>query len=162
MPTQFGKRKKEKKKKKKKRNSWKEKLADELHKPIKRKFPRRSVIVFNKNEIWSADLVDLQAFSSFNKGFKYILTVTDVFSRYAWAVPRKDKSAASVTKAFEKIISERIPKKLFKKLLYKHKKDMHSTFYEGKAVVIERFNRTLKTSCGNILLQIIPDSILIL
>ena len=87
-----------------KNKSWKEKLADELHKPIKRKFPRRSVIVFNKDEIWSADLVDMQAFSSLNKGFKYILTVIDVFSKYAWAVPIKDKSAASVTKEFEKII----------------------------------------------------------
>ena len=50
----------------KKNNNWKEKLADELHNPIKRKFPRRSVIVFNKGEIWSADLVDIQANSSFN------------------------------------------------------------------------------------------------
>ena len=139
-----------------KKNSWKEKLADELHKSIKRKFPRRSVIVFNKDQIWSADLVDMQAFSSFDKGFKYILTVIDVFSKYAWAVQIKDKSAASVTKAFEKIISDRIPQKLwadegkefynatFKKLLDKHKLDMYSTFNEGKAVVIERFNRTLK------------------
>ena len=57
-----------------KKNSWKEKLADELHKPIKRKFSRRSVIVFNKDEVWSADLVDMHVFSSFNKGFKYILS----------------------------------------------------------------------------------------
>ena len=140
----------------KKKNRWKEKLADELHKPIKRKFPRRSVIVFDKDEIWLANLVDMQAFSSCNKGFKYILTVFDVFSKYAWAVPIKDKSAASVTKAFEKIISDRIPKNLwidegkefykalFKKLLDKYKIDMYSTFNEGKAVVIERFNRTLK------------------
>ena len=111
------------------------------------------MIVFSKDEIWSADLVDMQAFSSFNKGFKYILTVIDVFSKYAWAVPIKDKSA---TKAFEKIVSERIPKKLwvdegkefynttFKKLLDKPKIDMYSAFNEGKAVVIERFNRTLK------------------
>ena len=108
------------------------------------------LIVFNKDEIWSADLVDMQAFPSFNKGFKYILTVIDVFSKYAWAVPIKDKSAASVTKAFEKIISDRIPKKLcidegkhfynatFKKLLDKHKIDMYSSLNEGKAVVIER------------------------
>ena len=108
----------------------------------------------------------MQAFSSFNQGFKYILTVIDVFSKYAWAVPIKDKSAASVTKTFEKVISDRIPKKLwvdegkefynatFKKLLDKHKIDMYSSFNEGKAVVIERFNRTLKISCGNILLQI--------
>ena len=86
------------------------KSNENIHKPIKRKFPRRSVIVFNKDEIWSADIVDMQAFSSFNKGFKYILTVIDVFIKYAWAVPIKDKSAASVTKAFEKIISDRIPK----------------------------------------------------
>ena len=103
------------------------------------------MIVFSKDEIWSADLADMQAFSSFNKGFKYILTVIDVFSKYAWAVPIKDKS---VTKAFEKIVSERIPKKLwvdegkefynttFKKLLDKHKIDMYSAFNEGKAVVI--------------------------
>ena len=86
----------------KKKNSWKEKLADESHKPIKRKFSRRSVTVCNKDEIWSADLVDMQAFSSFNNGFKYILTVIDVFSKYAWAVPIKGKSAVTVTKAFEK------------------------------------------------------------
>ena len=113
----------------------------------------------------------MQAFSSFNKGFKYIFTVIDVVSKYTWAVPIKDKSAASVTKAFEKLISDRIPKKLwvdegkefynatFKKLLDKHKIDMYSTFNEGKAVVIERFNRTLKDI---ILLQTIPDSILML
>ena len=129
------------------------------------------MIVFNKDEIWSADLVDMQAFSSFNKGFKYILTVIDVLSKYAWAVPIKDKSAASVTNAFEKIVSDRIPKKIwvdegkeFYNATFKKKFliNMHSTFNEGKAVVTERFNRTLKISCGNILLQIIPDSILIL
>ena len=77
----------------------------------------------------------MQAFYSFNKGFKYILTVIDVLNKYAWAVPVKDKSAASVTKAFEKKISDSIPKKLwvdeakefnritFKKLLDKHKID---------------------------------------
>ena len=114
------------------------------------------MIVFNKDEIWSADLVDMQAFSSFNKGFKYILIVIDVFIKYAWAVPINDKSAAYVIKAFEKIISHRIPKKYwvdegkefynatFKKLLDKHKIDMYSIFNEGNAVVIERFNGTLK------------------
>ena len=114
------------------------------------------MIDLSKDEIWSADLVDMQAFSSFNKRFVYNLTVTDVLSKYAWAVPIKDKSAASVTRAFEKIISDKIPKKLwvdegkefynatFKKLLDKHKIDMYSTFNEVKAVVIERFNRTLK------------------
>ena len=79
-------------------------------------------------------------FSSFNKRFKYILTVIDVFRKYELAVPIKDKSAASVIKAFEKVISDRSPKKLwvdeekefynatFEKLLDKHKIDMYSTF----------------------------------
>ena len=58
------------------------------------------MIVFSKDEIWSADLFDMQAFPSFNKEFKYILRVINVFSKYAWAVPVKDKCAASVTKAF--------------------------------------------------------------
>ena len=71
------------------------------------------MIVFDKDEIWLADLIYMQAFSSLNKGFKYILTVIDVFSKYAWAVPINDKSAASVTKAFEKIINERMSKKLW-------------------------------------------------
>ena len=95
-------------------------------------------------------------FSSFNKGFKYILKVIDVFSKYARAVPINDKSAASVTKTFEKIINDRIPKTLWvnegkefynatiKKLFNKYKIDMYSTFNEEKIVVIERFNRTLK------------------
>ena len=60
------------------------------------------MIVFSKDEIWLADLVDMQAVSSFNKGFKYILTVIDIYSKYAWAVQIKDNSASSVTKAFEK------------------------------------------------------------
>ena len=90
----------------------------------------------------------MQTFSSFNEGFKYILTVIDVFSKYAWAVPMKDKSAASVTKVFEKIISDRIPKKLwvdegkefynatFKRLLEKHKIDMYSTFIKEKLLFL--------------------------
>ena len=132
------------------------------------------MIVFSKDEIWSADLNDMQAFPSVNKGFKYILTVIDVFSKYAWAVPLKNTSAAAVTKAFEKIISDRIPKRLwidegkefynatFKKLLDKHKIDMYSTFNEGKAVLLNDLTEYKKLSCGNILLQIIPDSILML
>ena len=113
------------------------------------------MIVFNKDEIWSADLVDMHAFSSFNKGFKYILIVIDVFSKYAWAVQIKDKSASSVTKAIEKIISDRIPKKLlvdegkefynatFKKHLNKHKIDdvPRSTSYGVYISQLIRFAR---------------------
>lgn len=133
-------------------------LADELHKPIRRKFQKRAVIVVGIDDTWSADLVDMSSFAKFNKGIKYLLTIIDIFSKFAWAVPVKDKTGASVTKAFENVMknSKRKPEKLwvdegkefynkeFKSLLEKNGILMYHTFNEGKAVVIERFNRTLK------------------
>ena len=71
--------------------NWQEKLANELHKPIKRKFTLRRVIVNHINEIWAADLVEMQQFSKWNKGYKYLLMVIDVFSKYGWIVPLKNK-----------------------------------------------------------------------
>ena len=72
---------------------WAQQLADELHKPMKRKFQTRRVIVNHVDEIWAADLVDMQQFSRWNKGHKYLLMVIDVFSKYGWIVPLKDKRA---------------------------------------------------------------------
>ena len=71
-------------------------LADELHKPIKRKFQKRPVIVVGIDDTWSADLVDMTSFAKFNKEIKYLLSIIDIFSKYAWAVPVK--TGASVTK----------------------------------------------------------------
>ena len=56
-------------------------LAEELHKPIRRKFKRRRILVNGIDKIWAADLVDMQAFSKFNRGVKYLLAVIDVFSK---------------------------------------------------------------------------------
>jgi len=115
------------------------------------------VIVNDIDDTWSADLVDMQAFSKYNKGVKYLLTVIDIFSKYAWVIPLKNKTGESVTEAFEKIILEgRLPvnlwvdegkefyNKKFESFLNKNKINMYHTFNEGKAVVIERFNRSLK------------------
>ena len=141
----------------KKAPEWRNKLAEELHRPIKRKFPKRRVIVNDIDDTWSADLVDMQAFSKDNKGIKYLLTVIDIFSKYAWAIPLKNKTGESVTDAFNKIVSEgRSPQNLwvdegkefynktFQSMLDKNDINMYHTFNEGKAVVIERFNRSLK------------------
>ena len=68
--------------------SWQKQLVEELHKPLKKDFTRRHVILHHIDEIWSADLVDLQQFS---KGYKYLLMVIDVFSIYGWIKPLKDK-----------------------------------------------------------------------
>ena len=67
--------------------SWQQKLADELHKPIKRNFTRRHVIANNIDKIWTSDLIDMQPLTKFNKGFKYLLMVRDVSSKYGWIHP---------------------------------------------------------------------------
>ncbi|RWS18941.1 hypothetical protein B4U80_00593, partial [Leptotrombidium deliense] len=94
-------------------NEVKEWLSGELtytlHKPARRHFTRNRIIVEGIDEQWQADLVDMQQFQSENNGNKYILTVIDVFSKYAWAEPVKNKSSANVVKAFTKIFKDRIP-----------------------------------------------------
>ena len=140
-------------------NDWAQQLAEELHKPIRRKFKTRKVIVNHIDEIWSADLVFMDKLSKWNKGFKYLLTVIDVFSKFAWVVPLKDKKGSSITTAFADIIKtyKRKPEylwvdkgsefynKTFKEWLLQNDIELYSTFNEGKAVIIERFNRTLKS-----------------
>ena len=68
-----------------------EQLAEELHKPIIRKFKKRKVYSAFKDNIWGADLADMQLINKFNKGFRFLLCVIDIFSKYAWVVPLKDK-----------------------------------------------------------------------
>ena len=71
--------------------SQNEQLAEELHKPIIRKFNKRKVYSAFKDNIWAADLVDMQLISKFNKGFRFLLCVIDIYRKYAWVVPLKDK-----------------------------------------------------------------------
>ena len=83
-----------------------EKLANELHKAIKRNFIQWRVIVNHIDEIWCSDLVEMQQFSKWNKGYRYLLMVLDVFSKYGWIVPLKDKKGETVTEAFKSIFRE--------------------------------------------------------
>ena len=137
--------------------NWQEKLADELHKPIKRTFSRRRVVVNHIDGIWTADLVEKQQFSKWNKGYKYLLMVIDVVSKYGWIVPLKNKKDDTVTEAFKTIFKEeRKPEYLWtdkgkefshkhlKELLEKHQITLYSTENEEKSSVIERWNRTIK------------------
>ena len=133
-------------------------LADELHKPVIRKFNKRKVYSQFKDNIWGVDLADMQSLSKKNKGIKYLLCAIDLFSKYAFVVPLKDKKGISITNAFNKMIkqSNRKPKKIwidqggefynnvFKKWLLSNDIIMYSTYNEGKSVVAERFIRTLK------------------
>ena len=68
-----------------------EQLAEELNKPIIRKFKKEKVHSSFKNNIWGADLADMQLISKFNEGFRFLLCVIDIFGKYAWVIPLKDK-----------------------------------------------------------------------
>ena len=78
-------------------------LANELHKPIIRKFKTRRVYFSFRYNIWGVDLADVQLISKYNKGIRYLLCVIDLLSKYDWAVPLKDKKGVSITNAFQKI-----------------------------------------------------------
>ena len=136
-------------------------LAEELHKPIIKKFEKRKVHAAFKDNIWIADLADMQLLSRYNKGIRFLLCVIDIFSKYDWVVPLKDKKGISIVKAFQSILkqsnSRQKPNKIwvdkgsefynasFKKWLQDNDIVMYSTHNEGKSVVAERFIRTLKS-----------------
>ena len=86
--------------------SQNEQLTDELHQPIIRKFKKRKVYSAFKNSIWAEDLADMQLISKFNERFRFLLCVIDIFSKYAWVVPLKDKNSVSIVNAFQKNLKE--------------------------------------------------------
>ena len=81
-------------------------LAKELHKPIIRKFEKRKVHAAFKDNIWGAGLADMQLLSKYSKGIRFLLCVIDIFSKYAWVVPLKDKKSISIVMAFQIILKQ--------------------------------------------------------
>mgnify|MGYP002144364721 CR=1 FL=1 len=136
-----------------------EQEAYNLHKPIRRRFRRRKIFARGIDYLWQADLVDMTHLANQNDGYRYLLTVIDVFSKFAFVVALKKKNATSVTEAFESIFARgRKPLKLqtdkgrefVNDVFQKRLKDLNVQFYttsneDIKASVVERFNRTLKT-----------------
>ena len=78
-------------------------LAEELHKTIIKNFKRRKVYSSFKDNFWGVDLADMQLISKYNKGIKYLLCVIDLFSRYAWVIPLKNKKGKIIVEGFKKI-----------------------------------------------------------
>ena len=118
------------------------------------------------------DLVDMQAFSKFNRGVKYLLAVIDVFSKYGWLIPLKDKTGKSVASTLEAIFKERKPEKTWvdkgKEFYNKHVKDLielDSTENAEKSSVVERWIRTMKkkmwnyfsANSTNVYINVLPD-----
>jgi len=128
-----------------------------LHRPTRKRFARRRIFTTGINDLWQADLCDMTSLARYNDGNKFLLTCIDVFSKVAWAIPLKNKSASVVAAGFEKILQSGQPNYLqtdkgkeflnatFQRLL----KDRRILFYttqneDIKAACAERFNRTLK------------------
>jgi hypothetical protein len=131
----------------------------ELHKPIRKHYKKRRVRVEGMDATWSMDLVDMSMFSVMNDDMKWMLTVIDIYSRYSWAIAMKSKSAGDVLQAFKHIVddSHRMPQKIWvdeglefyntkmTKYLNDNRIIRYSTQGDGKSVMVERFNRTLKS-----------------
>ena len=133
-----------------------EDLSEELNKPVINKFERKKIVINHIDEIHSCDLVDMVKYSRVNRGYKYIFTNIDIFSKYAWAFPIKSKKISDIKPCFEKIFKKRKSKYIwsdkessfFSKEMLKFFEDNNVKIYYSysnlKAVVIERFNRSLR------------------
>ena len=81
-------------------------LPKEVFSPQITKFKRERIIPLYKDETWSVDLIDNSSLSKYNKIYKFILTVIDIFTKYAWAIPLKNKSGLTITNGFKIILGE--------------------------------------------------------
>lgn len=128
-----------------------------LHHQARKKYPTRQYIVHDIDEQWQADLADVSLLSRENGGYRYILTVIDIFSRFAWSRPLKTKRGDEVAVAFKDIFQGgRIPKRIqtdqgkefenshVRELFAEHNIELFSVKSAYKAAMVERFNRTLK------------------
>ena len=108
----------------------------------------------------------MQAFSKYNKGVKYLLTVVDIFSKYGWMIHLKNKTGTEVASALQKVFKERKPEKLWvdkgQEFYNKHVQqlvELYSTENEEKSSVVERWNRTMKEKMFSIFRKILLGNI---
>ena len=119
---------------------------------------KRTVFAKQVDDIWTADLVDMSPFSRLNKGYNYLLTVIDVYRKYGWIVPLKNKSEKEVAQAFRILFHNGQPSRLWtikgtefykvkelKSVLEANNVILYSTENKEKSNVVERWNRTMKT-----------------
>ena len=131
-----------------------------LHRTARKRYVRNQTYVAGSDGQWQADLANMQAIARENKGARYLLTVIDVFSKFAWVSPVKSKDAASVTEAFEQVLASAAPRhptriqtdkgkeffnSAFAALMKRHNIQHFASESDQKATVVERFNRTIQT-----------------
>ena len=125
---------------------WSSQLADELHKPVRKHYQKRSVFAEQVDDIWAADLVDMSPYSRANSGYKYLLTLIDVFSKYGWIVPLITKTGKEVAIAFQELFTDNASRTEFynQHALTANNVTLYSTENEEKSSVVERWNSTMK------------------
>jgi hypothetical protein len=136
----------------------KKQVVEEIHKQARKNFKRRRFIQKGLNDTWQIDLVEMIPYHTLNKGFRYLLTIIDTFSKYAYVLPVKTKSAIDIVNAMSIVLKNvsQTPKniqsdqgkeffnKQFQQLMNKYDINHYHTFTHLKASICERFNRTLK------------------
>ena len=134
-----------------------EQAAYTLHKPARKKYKTRKYKSLGLHHQFQMDLVDMGKLSSFNSGYKWMLTCIDILSRYAWIVPIKSKTPMDVLEGIKKIFREHKPvllqtddgKEFFNKLVGEYLKQHNVTHFsvqsQFKAAIVERFHRSIKT-----------------
>ena len=128
-----------------------------LHRQARKRYPTRSYVVHAPDEQWQADLAEVGQIADRNQQYRYILTSIDIFTRYAWCRPLRNKKGDTVAEAFKDIFKEgRIPKRVqtdqgrefenrhVEALFKTHGIELFSVKSAYKAAIVERFNRTLK------------------
>lgn len=131
-----------------------------LHKPMLRRFPTRKYRAAGPNHLWQMDLMEMIPYADINKGYRYILTCIDVYTRFARAEPIKAKDSVNVAAAIEIMLKKAgkdkkpihiqtdLGKEFYNKtvidLFKKHKIKHYSVHSQYKAALVERFNRTLR------------------
>jgi transposase InsO family protein len=129
-----------------------------LHKPARKRFPRNPRTVTNIDDIWEMDPADLSSLSRYNDKHKYLLNAIDIFSRYAWSVPLRDKTGTSITAVLKSLFQNRKPitiqsdtgTEFVNETVQQYLKRQGVNFHtihnpDTKGAIIELFNRTLKT-----------------
>ena len=146
--------------------------TEQLHKPIIRKFKKIIVSSPFIDNIPGADLADMQLISKFNKEFKFLLHVLDIYGKYTWVILLKGKKGITITNAFQKILDQSNPKpnkiwadkdsefynRSMKSWLEKKDIEMYSPHSEGNSVIAQRFIRTLKNKIYKYMTSVLKNA----
>jgi hypothetical protein len=131
-------------------------LADELHHRVIKSFSKRRVYVNSIDQTWAVDLIDIQQYSKQNKHYKYLLAVIDIFSKYGWLIPLKNKTGLTVSEELKNLFKQRKPMYIWsdkgsefynrqvKELFKNNNIKLYSTENEEKSSVVERWIETMK------------------